>query len=212
MFHEEIERLAAWASERHGDGELLRAREEFFEATGEVHEEDRCFEDRMSAFLEFYLFDRPLEAVGSTPAMAFLAEEGERLAEEERAAFVALTRSIPGVFEVRKLGTSLGLRVRDILTNCDFEIFERRELVALSKGDILNARLFPYGEHHVFSAAFIYHPKEARKAILGEAKRRRKTQAEPSSREFSFELARLALKVERYRSVPIENIYRFGQS
>lgn len=211
MFREEIERLAAWASAADGAGEILEAKKDFFAKTGEVHEDDRCFEDRMSAFLEHFLFDRPLQGRGKTPAEAFLEIEGDKLSEAERVTFGALCRSLPAVFEVRKLGTQQGLRIRDILSRQDYEIFERRELVALSKGDIFNARIFPKDDHHIFASAFIYHPKEARKAILQEAKRRRKAEGAPAALDFSFELARLALKIERYRTVPIENIYRFAE-
>ena len=52
------------------------------------------------------------------------------------------------------------------------EVVERRSLVALAKGDILEARLLPHEGKLHFSRAFVYHPREVRKAILKEAKRR----------------------------------------
>jgi hypothetical protein len=39
--------------------ELLRGKHEYFVQTGgEVHEDDRCYEQRMQAFFNWFLFDR----------------------------------------------------------------------------------------------------------------------------------------------------------
>lgn len=208
MFHQHLERVAAWVTEGRED-EVLRAKEAYFEATGEVHEEDRSFEGRMAAFLEHFLFDRPLDELGETPASAYLRLQGPTLLPEDREVIEAFTASVFGVFEVKKLGTKLGLRVREIVTRKEYEILERRELVALNKGDLLNARLLPWRGDHVFSGAFVYHPREARKAILDEAKRRRKRDPEADSAPLADELAKMALKLERYRNVAVENIYKF---
>lgn len=210
MFHQYLERIASWVTEGREE-ELLKAKAAYFDQTGEVHEEDRSFEGRMASFLEHFLFDRPLDTLGVPPAAAFLEAEGATLLPEDRDAFQAFTRTVFGVFEVKKLGTRLGLRVREIVSRESYEILERRELVALSRGDILNARLVPLRGEHVFSGSFIYHPREARKAILDEAKRRRKREAETSSAPLASELAKMALKLERYRNVSVENIYRFGK-
>jgi len=203
-----LDKVIAWATGPERQEEILRAREAFRQRTGEFHEDDRSFEPRMAAFLEYYLFDRPLEQEGVPPVEAFLAANRATLAAEELPFFEALTRSIHAVFEIRKLGTRHGLRVREVISGTDYEIFERRELVGLSKGDILDARLVPWdAESWVFTGAFLYHPAEARKPVAREAKRRRKAGAPPI--EFAWELARLLLKLERYRNVSVENIYRF---
>ena len=42
--------------------ELVRAREEYFLQTGgEVHADDRCYEQRMQAFFNWFLFDLGLD-------------------------------------------------------------------------------------------------------------------------------------------------------
>lgn len=209
MFQPHLDRLLAWASTPDRQEEILQAKAAFFERIGEVHEEDRSFEARLALFVEHYLFDRPMDGEGPAPAQAFLTAHRDELPEKELAIFDALTQTIHGVFEVRKLGTKLGLRIRELISNQDYEILERRGLVALSKGDILEARLLPHDGAHLFTGNFLYHPAEARKAILAEAKRRRKVDPSASSTELAYDLARLALKLERYRSVSVANIYKF---
>lgn len=210
MFQPYLERLIAWSSTPEHKDELLRAKAEYFALAGEIFEDDRSFDTRMGAFLEYWLFDRKLEGTDTTPAEAFLAAEGERLSPGDLDAFRGLTRTVHGVFEVRKLVTKTGLRVRELTTGAEHEVFERRGLVGLAKGDLLEARLVPYEEKLLFSGTFLYHPKEARKVIAKELKRRRKAGELPTPGAFAHELAKMALKFERYRNVAVENIYRFG--
>src|SRR5690606_29713944 len=139
VFAQHLEKLAAWATEGREE-EILQARRAYFERIGEAHEEDRSFEARMSAFMEHFLFDRPLDGAGRPPVRVYLETRGDDLPPEEREALESLSRSVYGAFEVTKLGTRLGLRVREVLSRTEYDILERRELVALAKGDILNAR------------------------------------------------------------------------
>lgn len=210
MFQPQIDRLLAWASGPERQAEILEAKAAFFERIGEAHEEDRSFEARLGLFVEHFLFDRPLRDEGRTPAQVFLDLHRDQLEPQELPAFEAFVGTVHGVFEVRKLGTKQGLRIREPISKREFEILERRGVVGLDKGDIFEARLLPMGDEHIFSGSFLYHPTEARKAILAEAKRRRKADSEASSTELAHDLARLALKLERYRSVSVENIYKFG--
>lgn len=210
MIQPYLDRVIAWATGPERQEEILRAKEQFRQATGEFHEEDKSFEPRMAAFLEYFLFDRPLEEQGVPPVRAFVDANRAEIAPEDLPYFEALAAGLHGVFEVRKLGTKHGLRIREVLSGQDYEIFERRELVGLNKGEILDARIVRWDdESWVFTGAFLYHPVEARKAVLKEAKRRKKTQPDLSPIAFAWELARLALKMERYRNVAVENIYKF---
>lgn len=211
MIQPQLDQVIAWATGPERQEEILRAKAEYMATTGEFHEEDRSFEQRMAAFLEYFLFDRPLDGLGEPPVSAFLQAKWADLVPEELPRYQALCQSIHGLFEIRKLGTKNGLRLREILSGNDFEIYERRELVALAKGDILDVRLVPLNDQcWVFSGSFFFHPRDARKAILKEAKRRKKADPETPAQAFAWELARVALKFERYRNVPVENIYKFG--
>ena len=209
MFQTQLDRLLAWASGPERQQEILQAKAAFFLRHGEVHEEDRTFEARLGLFVEYYLFDRPLDGEGATPAQAFLDLHRSELEAADIPVFESFLRTVHGVFEVRKLGTKQGLKIREVISGKEYEILERRGLVGLSKGDILEARLIQAGEQHLFSGHFLYHPAEARKAILAEAKRRRRAHPEASSPQLACDLARLALKLERYRTVSVENIYKF---
>jgi len=207
------ETLLSWASADPHDPLLLAARKAHFDRYGEPHEEDKSFEQRMSAMLDSYLFDwRPDEPNAPTALERFLAARHASLTAEERAAFQALAANRHGLFEVRKLAPGL-VRLRDVFSGDDLDVTERRAVAGLSKGDLLEARLMPFQGTLMFSGAFLYHPREARSKILAEVKRLKKAAGKlgkPDVGALLATLSRMAFKLERYRNVRLESIYDFS--
>jgi hypothetical protein len=206
------ERLLSWATAEPRKEDLLAAKRQHFDRHGEPHEEDRSFESRVNGMLDHYLYDyRPAGGTGTT-LERFLDAEGPALLPEELAAYRDLGQAIHGLFEVRKIADGR-VRLRDVFSGKDFEVTERRAVLGLDKGDLLEARLLPFGGELFFSGAFIYHPREARKAILAEVKRLKKLAGRGGSPDvpaFLGQVARMAMKLERYRNVRLESIYDFS--
>jgi hypothetical protein len=206
------ERLLSWATAAPRDQDLLRAKKEYFARYGEPHEEDRSYEVRVNGMLDHYLYDfRPSGDAGTTLDW-FIEAEGESLTPEELAAYRALAQTVHGLFEVRKI-TEGRVRLRDVFSGHDHDVTERRHVAGLAKDDLLEARLLPFDGELLFSGAFLYHPREVRKTVLAEVKRLKK--AAPKGDEldvkaFLSRLARMALKLERYRNVRLESIYDFS--
>ena len=212
MLQQLHERLLSWATAEPRKDELLAAKREHFERHGEPHEEDRSYESRVNGMLDHYLYDfRPGAGAGTT-LERFLAAEGATLAPEELAAYRDLARGVHALFEVRKIADGK-VRLRDVFSVTDHEVTERRNVAGLAKGDLLEARLLPFGGELFFSGAFLYHPREVRKEILAEVKRLKKEAGKgdgPDVAAFLDQLARMALKLERYRNVRLESIYDFS--
>ena len=114
---------------------------------------------------------------------------------------------------MRKVKPGEWLRLRDVFDSHELEVAERRLMAGLEKGDLLEARLLPFQGLLYFSGAFVYHPREARKIILGEVKKRRKAararDAPVDVPAFLAQLSRMAQKLERYRNVKVESLYDF---
>lgn len=204
------ERLLAWASAEERKGALLAARAAWFERFGEPHEEDRSYESRMNALLDFYLYDYRPDGVDTT-LEAFL-RAGHGLTADEQVRFRELAGNVHSLFEVRRMKPG-EVRLRDVLSGQDHDVAERRAMVGVAKGDLLEARLVPVSGRLHFSGALLYHPPEARKAILAEAKRLRKQagrRGRPDAAAFLARLSRMAFKLERYRNVRVESIYDFS--
>lgn len=209
------EKLLAWATADARKEELLAARRDHFERYGEPHEEDKSFETRMNGMLDNYLYDfRPPGSVETTIEM-FMHAAANELTTEELAMYRVLAKNIHGLFEVRKVKPAEEIRLRDVFSGGEYDVTERRHLIGLEKGDILEARLLPFDGQLYFSGAFLYHPPEVRKQILAEVKKMKKDAAkggpEMDVRVFVALLSRMAFKLERYRNVKVESLYDFRQ-
>jgi hypothetical protein len=213
MVQPQIDQLLAWAARDVSD--IVDAKKEYFGGTGgEVHEDDRCFEQRMQAFFNWYLLDR--QKAGSSPVQRFLQEQGATLEARDKDVIMGLTQSRIGLYEYRGRRGFLRppkqgqVRVRDVVTGDDFNVTERRQMHGLEVGDLFEARLVPVGGAFHFSSSFTYHPREMRRPILREVKRRKK-RGEVVVRDLLWELERMQLQSERFRNVNIENIYDFDK-
>jgi hypothetical protein len=169
----------------------------------------------MNGMLDHYLYDFRPPGSSETTLEIFMRDEGPSLTTEELASYRILAKNIHGLFEVRRIRVGEELRLRDVFTDGEYDVTERRHMVGLEKGDILEARLLPHDGKLFFSGAFLYHPAEVRRTILAEVKRLRKDAAkagtELDAKAFIALLSRMAFKLERYRNVKVESIYDFRQ-
>jgi hypothetical protein len=204
------DRLLAWAGAEARQPWLLEARRAWFARVGEPHEEDKSYELRMNGLLDHYLYDYRPDGTERTIDL-FLRDGAEGLTTDERAQMRELGRNRRALFDVRRIRPGV-VELEEVLGGARHEVQERRAVVALAKGDILEARLLPHEGTLQFSASFVYHPREVRRAILKEAKRLAEAappgQA-PDGDDFLAQLSRMALRLERYRNVRVESIYDF---
>jgi hypothetical protein len=204
------DRLLAWAGAEERQPWLLEARRTWFARMGEPHEEDKSYEHRMNGLLEHYLYDfRPDEA--NRTIDLFLRDGAGDFTTDERAQVRELARNRRALFEVRRIRPGV-MELDEVLGGARHEVLERRTVVALAKGDLFEARLLPHDGKLHFSSAFLYHPREVRRAILKEAKRLSEAAPPgqgPDGDEFLAQLSRMALRLERYRNVRVESIYDF---
>jgi len=205
-----LDALVAFASTEERKPELLAAKAEYFRLTGEVFEDDRTFEMRMACFLDYYVFDHRPASKGLTAAEEFHRARAAAGAAEA-AALEGFTRTVHGLFEVRKLGNGF-VRLRELFGGVEHQVSERRAMAGVEKGDVLEARLIPAADGLVFSPAFCFHPREAVKAIKREVKRRKRKELDRRPQELVWEAAKRAVKVDRYRQIAVEKIYDFEKS
>jgi hypothetical protein len=206
------ERLLAWATAEPRTADLMAAKSAHYACNGEPREDEPSYEPRVNGMLDGYLYDyRP--GGGKTSTLEnFIAANGVEMDPATLAAYRKLNENVHGLFEVRKIADGRVV-LRDVFTDLDHEVAERRQLVGLAKGDLMEARLLPFDGQLLFSGAHVYHPAEARKRILGEVKRLRKVagrSGRPDVKSFLALLSRMAFKFERYRNVRLESIYDFS--
>jgi len=186
--------------------EAKRARQEYFKQIQDLREDDPSYERLTFCFLNWYVFDRPMESGKGTPLQIFVCRPD--LTPEERARFIGMAGNIHSLFEVKKLGGGR-LSLRDLFTGELVPVVERRHVTGLQKGDVLEARLLPLDNKLVFSpGAVLQHPRAAKKIILQAVKRSRK-EGKPSPFELIHRLQALNFRyTDRFRErVQVEKVY-----
>jgi hypothetical protein len=198
-----LDRVIAFAAR--DEAEVVKAREEWSEKAGRVFDDDTLYEERTTAFLEWYALDRALPS-GRVPAERFLAEE--KLEDKEGAWVHALATSHRSLFEVQRVHEGIIL-LDDLLGGGAFAVTERRRLPGVEEEEIFEARLVANAvtpPELLFTRAFQFHPREARVELKRHAERARK--AGEARAETLFRLLRLRLKALRYKHVTADKIYK----
>ena len=198
-----LDRVIAFAAR--DEAETVKAREEWGEKAGRVFDDDPLYEERTTAFLEWYAVERE-GAGGKVPAERFLAEE--RLDDKEGAWVHALATSHRSLFEVQKVHEGI-IQLDDLLSGGSFAVTERRRLPGIEDSEILEARLVANvmtPPELLFTRAFQFHPREAFPELKRQAERARK--AGEARAETLFRFLRLRLKALRYKHVTADKIYK----
>ncbi len=207
MLSQILDKLIAFAAR--DEAALVKAREEWSELAGKVFDDDFLYEERTTAFLEWFALERPGDD-GRLPAERFLAED--RITDLDGKWAHALSRSHRSLFEVRELKDG-AILVDDLLAGNAFEVVERRKLPGIAEGQLLEARLVANvvtPPDMLFTRAFQFHPQEAAPAMRKLAQRAR---ADGETRaETLFRLLRLRLKALRYGHVAAAKIYAEAES
>lgn len=175
------------------------ARAQYEGRRGKVHQDDELWEAWSAAFVEWLVVERVDEG-GEVPAMRSLAA----LAEDEREVAIALLTSHRSLFEVRAMGQGR-VELLDLLGGGEFSVCEPRALVGVEEGDVAELRLVGIDDDVYFGRTFIYHPRDARGAIVEQASAMLAKQA--SRRDVVDRMAALRVQLTRYRHVPAARVY-----
>jgi hypothetical protein len=204
MIYRVLDRLA----EKYSDGrhkiEAMRARAEYFDRAGKVFDDDgELFEGRMASFLEWYVIERPFDG-GAPPAVRALDEDAS-LTDDERREAALLATSHRTLFELHGAEDGV-LEVEDVLGGARFTVGERRGTVGFHPGDLFEARVIWDGEALLFGRTFLFHPPDAREAVLDWVEG---AQARGVGRdEILFHLSRNHIRWHRYGHIGAAKIYK----
>ena len=203
MFQQYFNRIVEYAT---GEDfpEVEKAKRDYFKITGEVNEDDESFEIRLAGFLDWYIFDRPLDGMKKTPAQASYDSLDSSTPKDERNSYEGFLSTIHSIFQIRKF-VDPGVYVVDLFNKQRYFVEERRS-IAFSEKDILEARLVPFRGGYYFTEALYAYPREAWKFIKGEIKKTRKEGKSVAG--LIQKLSQANLKFERYHGIDIREIFK----
>lgn len=185
--------------------EVKRAKAEFFERAGKVAEGSFGFESQMQAFLDWYLFDRPLEKYEICPVKMFVFEHLSKFPTEDQVLFQDLTRSIHSLFELIKVKDE-DVYVKDLFTGEKYIVEDSHVNAGFTKGDLFEGRLIKHRDRLVFGGSFVFHPVEAKSFISKEIKKIKSLDAKQHLK-LIHKLATMRIKSQQYSHIDVKHIY-----
>lgn len=189
--------------------EVYNAKQEYFEKAGVVYEDDSEFEQRMSIFMDWYLFERDLPGVDLPPIKFYFRKHKDRFTNEELNIYRDFCSTIHSVFRLKRFTWNRkGLVVTDLFTNKAHTVTDLEINSGFARGDIFEARIIPFKGGLEFSRGFCFHPVEMESFILGEIKKVR-FQDKSRQTKLILQLASMKLKHLRFNHIDIHHIYTF---
>lgn len=197
-----LEELISWAVDRSGIDDCVKAKEEFFQLTGKVFYDDETYHSRMHYFLEYFLFERTIQAklpsqVESTPFETYLDSF-------EDCVISGFTHSL---FKVARIHNN-GMSIKDLFSGQKFKIHKQESEIfkGIFKGDIFQGFIFHLREYSVLGKGLIFHPLQAHR-YLKKSIKEDKNNGFWNPNQILTRLARQQLKHARLKHVNPKLVY-----
>jgi len=187
--------------------EVYNAKQEYFDKAGIVYEDDGEFDQRMSIFMDWYLFDRDLPGVDLPPIKYYFRQNKDRFSSEELNIYRDFCSTIHSIFRLKRFTwTGSGFVIHDLFSNKTFTVRDAEINRGFARGDVFEARIMPFKGSYEFSRGFCFHPAEMESFILGEIKKVR-FQDKSRQTKLILQLAAMKLKHLRFQHIDIRHIY-----
>lgn len=198
-----LDDLLSFATETDNSSVLRQARELYFGKIGQVFEDDPDFDQRMSTFLEWYIFDyKSGGAETSTLFEKFVDSRRGSLSSEKMIFLMAIGKHTHSVFLVQysKQGR---IKLKDLVTGTAYWLASEDNL---EKGDVIEKRIICIDNSCCLFNTYSLHPKQAYKPIFSEMKKMKKSGVKP---DFFVTLQAMQVKWRRSRNIKVRDIYNF---
>ena len=189
--------------------QVYEAKKEYFEKAGEVHEDDIEFEQRMTIFMDWYIFDRDLPNIDLSPMKYFFRQNKSRFRSDEITIYKDLCSTVHSLFRLRRrTWNKKALIVEDLFSKTRYRVATPEISRGFSRGDIFEARLIPFSGRYEFSRGFCFHPPEMGGFILKEIKKVR-FQDQGKQTKLILSLSNMKLNHLRYQHIDVRHFYTF---
>lgn len=202
---EYLEKLTTYFTGSEYSNEVTQAKSEFFERAGIIDETDVNFDVRMSQFLDWYLFSRKLSAHKITPLELAKSSAGVISQPDESKWLNCLTQLQHSLFEFIKAKGS-DMYFRDLISGQKIFIKNSPITVGFSPDEVFDARLIPVEDTYIFTRGFCFHPPGAKKYIVREIKRTKKSSGDEKE-EMMLKLIKMRYRTDQYKHIDVTHIY-----
>jgi hypothetical protein len=185
--------------------ELLKAKTEYFQLTGNVNEDDEEYESRMSCFNEWFLFQYAPDHGG--PSIMGLYLQNNQVEPQLALALLNINYSL---FEFVKVNYKNRIILEDILHGNDITLAHNHEDIAFVPKDFFVGRVFTFQNQSYLLQGKCLFPMEVKSICKKQAKKIRKLKDIQSEVAFLMSLESLKTKWTRYGHINVTKIFTFA--
>ena len=207
-----LEAIIAWSQSHFGLDEFKLARKEFQFLTGRVFHDDPFYDQRMSYFLDYFVFQRPVskEKNSATPYHVFLQSQflKERdIHPHKLEQLKELTSFVHSLFSIKRKKKS-SMVVKNLFNNEVIELFDgfNQSLAGFSSGSVIQGFTFNLAGKYILSNGILLHPKSVTRTISKIVRNHIKSNNSSNIKILSS-LAKKNLNIQRHRHIEDKKIY-----
>ncbi|CCQ91571.1 hypothetical protein NITGR_730029 [Nitrospina gracilis 3/211] len=168
MIRETLNKLIENITQSHPMNDIYQAKKEYQAMSGEIFEDDKSYEARMGLFLEWFVFDRPING-SETPLHRFMENRPDEISGDEQELCEGLKASRHSLFLMKKSGKG-HVVVLDLFEDEKLVVKEDEGKLFFNKEDVFEARILPFRKQYFFTENFCHHPRATYKYILSKVK------------------------------------------
>ena len=185
---------------------LIEARNEYFNLTGQVNEDDEDYELRMKSFNDWYIFQFVSISSETTAINDYIFENSL-----EKSLGDCLVKINYSLFEFCGKTFRGHSSFKDVLHNFKFNLSKEGNLPGLLKDDIFIGRSLNFHDNYYLLPGLCILPKEVKNKLKKESKRIRKLQDLKKETEFLLKVESLKTKWVRYGHIKPDKIFSFDR-
>lgn len=155
-----LEQILLWAHHVYGPAVLVQAKEDFYERTGKIFHDDAFFNDRISYFTDYFIFERKLSS-HLHPEVGTPFEIYQKVPTSH-----SIQGFIHSIFSVQRVHDQY-LTIRDLASTERHKI-PRTNVSAfelINKKDLFQGFIYDLGSQKALSRGLIFHPTDAHSTI-----------------------------------------------
>ena len=170
MLRETLEQLFEFVAQHIPSEQIMMAKKEYQKTTGEIYEDDKSYNSRMTLFLEWYLLDQYEPGTRQTVLENIIEDNSFSWTPDRLESYKDVSKNIQALFEIKKVRDN-SVTVLDLFTDEKYQIEEEDSKLAFRKNDIFQGRIVPHNDKYFFTGYFCFHPNKTQRYIKGEAKK-----------------------------------------
>ena len=199
MLRETLEQLFEFVAQHIPSEQIMMAKKEYQKTTGEIYEDDKSYNSRMTLFLEWYLLDQYEPGTRQTVLENIIEDSSFSWTPDRLESYKDVSKNIQALFEIKKVRDN-SVTVLDLFTDEKYQIEEEDSKLAFRKNDIFQGRIVPHNDKYFFTGYFCFHPNKTQRYIKGEAKKFYLLQ-----RSWKKELTKLEKESSKFQKLYLKN-------